>query len=90
MRPLQVKRRYQLQKLGFPVFCIDRFSQIKPAIEAIIAWSPGEPFPEGIGAEIPTLETMTLPSELSDMDDYGETMEPEDPKVLAEFDVIRD
>ena len=86
MRPLQVKRRYQLQKLGFPVFCIDRFSQIGPAIDAILAWSPGEPFPEGIGAEIPTLETMTLPSELSDMDDYGETFEPEDPSVLAMFE----
>ena len=86
MRPLQVKRRYQLQKLGFPVFCIDRFSQIKHAIEAIIAWSPGELFPEGIGAEVPALETMTLPSELSDMDDYGETMEPEDPSVLAMFE----
>ena len=90
MRPLQVKRRYQLQKLGFPVFCIDRFSQIQPAIEAIKEWTPGEPFPEGIGAKVPELEIATLPSELADMDDYGETMEPEDPKVLADFDVIDD
>ena len=86
MRPLQVKRRYQLQKLGFPVFCVDRFSQIKPAIDAILAWTPGEPFPEGIGAEVPKLETMTLPSEMSDMDDYGETLEPEDPSVLSMFE----
>ena len=26
LRPLQRKRRYQLQKLGFPVLCIDRVS----------------------------------------------------------------
>ena len=88
MRPLQVKRRYQLQKLGFPVFCIDRFSQIAPAIEAIKSWTPGEPFPEGIGAEVPTLEIAKLPAELSDLSDFGETFEPEDPKVLADFDVI--
>ena len=88
MRPLQVKRRYQLQKLGFPVFCIDRFDQIKPAIDAILAWSPGESFPDGIGAEIPTLETMTLPSEMEAMDDDGETFEPEDPSVLAMFDIL--
>ena len=50
LRPLQRKRRYQLQKLGFPVLCIDRLSQIKPAIRAIVDWTPGEPFPEGIGA----------------------------------------
>ena len=36
MRPLQRKRRYQLKKLGFPVLCIDRFSQIQPCIDAII------------------------------------------------------
>lgn len=88
MRPLQVKRRYQLQKLGFPVFCIDRFSQIQPAIEAIKAWTPGEPFPEGIGAKVPELEIATLPSELADMDDYGETMEPEDPKALEGFEIL--
>ena len=44
-------------KLGFPVLCIDRLSQIKPAIDAILAWTPGEPFPEGIGAKVPELET---------------------------------
>ena len=39
MRPLQVKRRRQLQNLGFPVLCIDRFSQIKPVIEAVKGWA---------------------------------------------------
>ena len=88
LRPLQRKRRYQLQKLGFPVLCIDRFSQIKPCIEAIKEWIPGEPFPEGIGAKIPDLEMATLPTdqgELSNLDDYGDTFEPEDPAVLAGF-----
>ena len=61
MRPLQVKRRSQIQEMGFPVFCIDRISQIAPAIAAIQAWRPGEPFPQGIGAEIPELETVSLP-----------------------------
>lgn len=85
LRPLQRKRRYQLMKLGFPVLCIDRFSQIKPAINAILSWTPGEPFPEGIGAEVPDLELATLPGEHSDLDDYGDTLEPEDPAVLAGF-----
>ena len=88
LRPLQRKRRYQLMKLGFPVLCIDRLSQIKPAIDAILAWSPGEPFPEGIGAEVPELETTTLPSDqgkLDDLDDYGDTLEIEDPSELAGF-----
>ena len=85
LRPLQIKRKHQLNKLGFPVLCIDRFSQIKPCIEAILHWTPGEPFPEGIGAKIPELETTTLPDQLSDMDDYGDTLEPEDPALLAEF-----
>ena len=88
LRPLQRKRRYQLMKLGFPVLCIDRLSQIKPAIAAILAWSPGEPFPEGIGAEVPELEIATLPSNqgfLDDLDDYGDTYEPKDPSELAGF-----
>ena len=75
-------------KLGFPVLCIDRFSQIKPAINAILDWIPGEPFPEGIGAKVPELEIATLPSDqgaLDDLDDYGDTLEPEDPSVLAGF-----
>ena len=82
MRPLQRKRRYQLMKLGFPVLCIDKLYQIRPCIDAILAWTPGEPFPEGIGAKIPDLETTTLPSE---MDDLGETLEPIDPDELAGF-----
>lgn len=82
MRPLQRKRRYQLMKLGFPVLCIDKLYQIRPCIDAILAWTPGEPFPEGIGAKIPDLEITTLPSE---MDDLGETLEPIDPDDLAEF-----
>lgn len=85
LRPLQRKRRYQLMKLGFPVLCIDRFSQIKPAISAILAWKPGEPFPEGIGAKVPDLEIEQLPGEHKDMNDYGDTFEPEDPAELAGF-----
>ena len=82
MRPLQRKRRYQLMKLGFPVLCIDKLHQIKPCIDAILAWTPGEPFPEGIGAKIPNLEVTMLPSE---MDDFGETLEPINPDELAGF-----
>ena len=87
MRPLQRKRRYQLMKLGFPVLCIDKLYQIKPCIDAILAWTPGEPFPEGIGAQIPDLEMTVLPSE---MDDFGETMEPIDPDDLAGFYELED
>ena len=88
LRPLQIKRKYQLNALGFPVLCIDRFSQIRPCIDAILDWTPGTPFPEGIGAEIPDLEIASLPSDqasLDDLDDYGDTLEPEDPSVLAGF-----
>ena len=88
LRPLQRKRRYQLMKLGFPVLCIDRFSQIKPCIQAILDWTPGEPFPEGIGAKVPDLDITSLPSDqgsLDDMNDYGDTFEPEDPSLLAGF-----
>ena len=80
LRPLQRKRRCQLQKLGFPVLCIDRLSQIKPVIQAILDWTPGEPFPEGIGAAVPELEVATLaaipgsPESLADLDDFGETL----------------
>ena len=85
LRPLQRKRRYQLMKLGFPVLCIDRLSQIKPCIQAILDWTPGTPFPDGIGAKIPELEMATLPAEHSDLNDYGDSLEPEDPAVLAGF-----
>ena len=90
MRPLQVKRRYQLQKLGFPVFCIDRFEQIKPAIEAILLWKPGDEFPKGIGASVPDLEIASLPGGMDDLDDFGETLEREDPKELEGFDELKD
>ncbi|MCM1530331.1 MAG: VRR-NUC domain-containing protein [Alistipes sp.] len=60
LRPLQRKRRYQLMKLGFPVLCIDRIEQIEPCIDAILSWTPDTPFPEGIGAKIPDIETTTL------------------------------
>jgi hypothetical protein len=82
MRPLQRKRRYQLMKLGFPVLCIDRIEQVQPCIEAILSWTPGTTFPEGIGAKIPDLEVVMLPA---DMDDFGEILEPIDPDYLAEF-----
>ena len=88
LRPLQRKRRYQLMKLGFPVLCIDRFSQIKPCIEAILDWTPGTPFPNGIGAKVPELEMAVLPADqgsLDDMDDFGDTLEPIDPSELAGF-----
>ena len=63
LRPLQIKRKRQLNALGFPVLCIDRVSQIRPCIDAIISWTPGEPFPKGIGAAIPDLEPVFLPDE---------------------------
>lgn len=88
LRPLQRKRRYQLMQMGFPVLCIDRFSQIKSAIAAILNWTPGEQFPEGIGAKVPELEIAMLPHDqgnLDDMDDYGDKLEPEDPAELAGF-----
>ena len=85
LRPLQRKRRYQLMKLGFPVLCIDQLTQIKPAIKAILAWTPGTPFPKDVGAKIPELEMATLPAEHSDLNDYGDSLEPEDPAVLACF-----
>ena len=75
-------------KLGFPVLCIDRLSQIKPAITAILDWTPGEPFPEGIGAKIPELDIAELSRDhgsLDDISDFGDTLEAEDPSVLAGF-----
>lgn len=87
MRPLQQKRRYQLMKLGFPVLCIDRVQQIKPFIEAVLSWIPGTPFPEGIGAKIPDLEIASLPS---DLDDFGDTLEPIDSEDLIDFYKLED
>lgn len=61
LRPLQRKRRSQLMDLGFPVLCVDRLEQIKPVIQAILAWVPGTLFPEGVGAKIPEQKNITLP-----------------------------
>lgn len=60
LRPLQRKRRYQLMKLGFPVLCINELQQIQPCIDAILNWTPGESFPDGIGAKIPELEVTEI------------------------------
>ena len=90
MRPLQVKRRRQLQQLGFPVLCVDRFSQIKDVIEAVRGWKPGEEFPSGLGAAVPELENVTLPGELADMTDFGDTLEKVDPEALGMFEVLED
>ena len=90
LRPLQRKRRYQLMKLGFPVLCIDQLSQIKPAINAILDWTPGTAFPEDVGAKIPDLEIAELPVEHRDLNDYGDTLETEDPAILAGFFYLGD
>ena len=60
MRPLQVKRKEQLEALGFPVFCVDRFEQIRPVLDAISSWQPGEHMPKA-GAEIPELTRVEYP-----------------------------
>ncbi len=67
LRPLQRKRKYQLIRLGFPVLCINELHQIQPCIDAILNWTPGEPFPDGIGAKIPDLEV----TEISKMNRTG-------------------
>ena len=61
MRLLQRKRRQQLEALGFPVFCVDRPEQKRPAINALLKWNPGDPIPQGIGATIPEMPVMELP-----------------------------
>lgn len=61
MRLLQRKRRQQLEALGFPVFCVDRPEQIRPTINALLKWNPGDPIPQGIGAKIPEMPVMELP-----------------------------
>ena len=86
MRPLQVKRRRQLQQLGFPVLCVDRFSQIEPIIEAVKCWTPGEPFPPGLGAAVPELENVTLPGELADATDYGNILEKTDLEIFRKLE----
>ena len=62
MRPLQRKRRKQLEALGFPVFCVDSMEQIQPAIKALEEWNPGAPIPTGIGVQIPDTENAELPT----------------------------
>ena len=62
MRPLQRKRRKQLEALGFPVFCVDSMEQIQPAIRALAEWNPGEPIPTGIGVQVPEIENTELPA----------------------------
>ena len=57
MRPLQVKRKIQLEELGFPVYCVDRFEQIRPVIDAIREYRPGDST-EGVGAKIPILRAV--------------------------------
>ena len=61
MRPLQVKRKEQLEALGFPVFCVDRFEQIRPVLDAIAAWQPGEQKLTA-GAAIPGLQRVEYPA----------------------------
>lgn len=63
MRPLQRKRREQLEEFGFPVFCIDRIEQIQPVIAALQQWQPGMPIPRGVGAKIPEIKMKSLPHE---------------------------
>ena len=63
MRPLQVKRKEQLESLGFPVFCVDRFEQIRPVLDAIASWQPREHMPDpNVGAVIPDLERVEYPA----------------------------
>ena len=35
MRPLQIRRKNQLESLGFQVFCVDSIEQIGGVIDAI-------------------------------------------------------
>ena len=60
MRPLQIKRKEQLEALGFPVFCVDRFEQIRPVLDAISSWQPcGQT--HSAGAAIPEIERVEYP-----------------------------
>lgn len=64
MRPLQRKRRKQLEALGFPVFCVDSMKQIQPAIRALAEWNPGEPIPTGIGCRYRRLKMQNCPQRI--------------------------
>ena len=68
MRPLQIKRKEQLEALGFPVFCVDRFEQIQPVLDAISSWQPGGQT-HSAGAVIPELERVEYP-EFTENDPY--------------------
>jgi len=61
MRPLQIKRKEQLEALGFPVFCVDRFEQIQPVLDAIEAWRSGEQKLTA-GTAIPGLQRVEYPA----------------------------
>lgn len=61
MRPLQVKRKEQLEVLGFPVFCVDRFEQIRPVLDAIASWQPVEQKLTA-GVSIPDLHRVEYPA----------------------------
>jgi len=61
MRPLQIKRKEKLEALGFPVFCVDRFEQICPVLDAIEAWWSGEQKLTA-GAAIPALQRVEYPA----------------------------
>ena len=63
MRPLQVKRKEQLEALGFPVFCVDRFEQIRPVLDAIQSWQPEQrgQCPQ-VGADIPEIQRVEYPA----------------------------
>ena len=75
MRPLQRKRREQLEELGFPVFCIDRIEQIQPVIAALQHWQPGQPIPRGLGAKIPVIKMKKLPHEVAKANTAAEDAE---------------
>ncbi|MDD3512388.1 MAG: VRR-NUC domain-containing protein [Synergistaceae bacterium] len=61
MRPLQIKRKEQLEALGFPVFCVDRFEQIRPVLDTIETRRPGEQKLTA-GAAIPRLQRVEYPA----------------------------
>ncbi len=71
LRPLQKKRRKQLENLGFPVFFVDDYDQIAPVIQALKEWNPGGPFPQGFGAVIPEMGEGMLPEDAESKETAG-------------------
>jgi hypothetical protein len=61
MRPLQVKRKEQLESLGFPVFCVDGFEQILPVLDAIASGGRVNTRPAW-ARQIPSLERVEYPA----------------------------